>query len=235
MLNPVLEAKKRAVEEAMKIVLDTKRDIVGIGNGSTVDMFIDLLTTSSHLFIESYFVCASLYTARKLTEAGFKILSISDVDTIDVYVDGADEVDPELNMLKGGGAASTLEKILASASKLRIYMVDYTKLVKKLGEKKPIPVEVLPQSLSIVVKKLKEKGFKVSIRNLKEGKYGFVIADTGGIILDIIPMQNINLCELDKELKSIPGVVETGIFTKDLVDIVVIGYPDKVVISRRII
>jgi ribose 5-phosphate isomerase A len=234
-LDSVLEAKKKAVEEAMKIVLDTKRDIMGIGNGSTVDMFIDLLISSSHLFIESYFVCASLYTARKLAEAGFKVLSVSDIDTVDVYIDGADEVDPQLNLLKGGGAASTLEKIIASASNLRIYMVDYTKLVKKLGVRRSIPVEILPQALSIVVKKLKEKGFGVYIRTLKEGKYGFVIADTGGVVIDVVPPQNIDPLELDRELKSIPGVVETGIFTKDLVDIVVIGYPDKVVVSRRII
>ncbi|MEM1645736.1 MAG: ribose-5-phosphate isomerase RpiA [Ignisphaera sp.] len=235
MVDPVLEAKKKAVEESIKIVLDYKRDIVGIGTGSTVDLFIDLLTISSHLFIESYFVCASMYTAKRLSEAGFKVLSISDVDVVDVYIDGADEVDPELNLVKGRGGASTLEKILASAANSRIYMVDFTKLVKRLGEKHAIPIEVLPQALSIVYRKLREKGFSVQIRKSKEGKYGFITTDTGGILLDVIVPQNYDPFELNREIKSIPGVIETGIFTKDLVDVVVIGYPDKVVISRKLI
>ncbi|MEM1525889.1 MAG: ribose-5-phosphate isomerase RpiA [Ignisphaera sp.] len=235
MVDPVLEAKKKAVEESIKIVLDYKRDIVGIGTGSTVDLFIDLLTISSHLFIESYFVCASMYTAKRLSEAGFKVLSISDVDVVDVYIDGADEVDPELNLVKGRGGASTLEKILASAANSRIYMVDFTKLVKRLGEKHAIPIEVLSQALSIVYRKLREKGFSVQIRKSKEGKYGFITTDTGGILLDVIVPQNYDPFELNREIKSIPGVIETGIFTKDLVDVVVIGYPDKVVISRKLI
>lgn len=233
MNQDILNAKKRAVEESMKILLGLKRDVIGIGSGSTVDMFIDLLIASSYLFIESYFVCASIYTARRLSEAGFKILSISNVDSVDVYIDGADEVDPELNMVKGGGGASTLEKIIASASSVKIYMIDFTKLVKKLGEKHLIPIEVLPHALSIVYKKLHEKGFNPIIRRSREGKYGFIVADTGGIIIDITPPQNIDPQTLNRELKSITGVIETGIFTKDLVDIVITGYPDKVVVSRN--
>lgn len=234
MSSAILEARKKAIEELMKIILSFKREIMGIGTGSTVDMFIDTLMTSRHLFIESYFVCASTYTARRLSEAGFKVLSTSSVDTIDVYIDGADEVDSELNMVKGGGAALTLEKILASASNTRIYIVDYSKLVKKLGEKHSIPIEVLPQALSIVCKKLREKGLNPEIRRSREGKYGFVVADTGGIIVDVRPSQYFNPYEFDRELKSIPGVIETGIFVKELVDVVVIGYPDKVVIARRL-
>lgn len=234
MSNPVLEARKRAVAEAMKIVLDSKKDIVGIGNGSTVDMFIDSIISSSHLFIESFFVCASMYTARRLSEAGFKVLSVSEVDTIDIYIDGADEVDPELNLLKGGGAASTLEKILASMASTRLYIVDNTKLVKKLGEKHPIPIEVLPQALSYVFKVLKEKGYNPTIRRSGAGKYGFVIADTGGVIVDIAPPSSFDPHKLNLEIKSIPGVIETGIFTKDLVNIVIVGYPDKTVIHRKI-
>lgn len=231
----ISEARRRAIEEAMKIVLSFKRDVIGIGTGSTVDMLIDMLVSSSHLFVESYFVCASMYTARRLSEAGFKILSISDVDFVDIYIDSADEVDPELNMLKGGGGAMTLEKIIASASGTRVYIVDYAKLVKTLGEKRAIPIEVLPQALSIVFRKLREKGFNPEIRRSKEGKYGFVVADTGGVIIDVIPPRDFDPYELDRELKSIPGVIETGIFTRDLVDIVVIGYPDKVIVSRKML
>lgn len=234
MSQDVLEAKKRSAEEAMKIVLGFKREIIGIGTGSTVDMFIDLITSSSHLFIESYFVCASMYTARRLSEAGFKVLSVADVDSVDVYIDGADEVDPELNMIKGGGGASTLEKVIASIAGIRVYIVDYTKLVRRLGERYPIPVEVLPQALSAVYRRLKERGLNPIIRRAGAGKYGFVIADTGGVIVDIRPPPGYDPYKLDMELKRIPGVIETGIFTKDLVDIVVIGYPDKVVISRKV-
>lgn len=232
----VLEARKKAVEETIKIVLNYKKDVIGIGTGSTVDMFIDFLKSSSHLFIESYFVCASIYTARRLSENGFKILSLSDVDGVDVYIDGADEVDTELNMIKGGGGALTLEKIISSAAKTRIYIVDYTKLVKNLGEKHPIPVEVLPQALSIVYRKLRELGLEPSIRKSREGKYGFVVTDTNGIIIDIYPPKSrYDPKDLNTKLKNIPGVVETGIFTKDFVDIVVIGYKDMVAISRKLI
>jgi len=230
-----LESKRKAVEETMRIVLGMKRDVIGIGTGSTVDLFIDLLVSSSHLFIESFFVCASIYTAKRLSEAGFKVLSVDGVSTIDVYVDGADEVDPELNMIKGGGGASTMEKILASAASTRIYMVDFTKLVKRLGEKHPVPVEVLPQALSIVYRKLREKGLNPRIRVSREGKYGFVVADTGGVIIDVSPLPGYNPRELDRELKSIPGVVETGIFANSLVDVVVVGYQDMVAVFRKMV
>uniref|UniRef100_A0A7J3N092 Ribose-5-phosphate isomerase A n=1 Tax=Ignisphaera aggregans TaxID=334771 RepID=A0A7J3N092_9CREN len=235
MSTDISQAKRKAVEEAMKILLSFRREVIGIGTGSTVDMFIDLMSSSSHLFIESYFVCASAYTCRRLSENGSNVLDISNVDAIDVYIDGADEVDPELNMIKGGGGALTLEKIIASAAKTKIYIVDYTKLVKNLGEKHPIPIEVLPHALSIVYRKLKEMDLNPSIRSSREGKYGFVVADTGGIIIDIYPKTRIDPQSLNIKLKSLPGVIETGIFTKDLVDIVVVGYQDVVTISRKLI
>ncbi|MEM4627581.1 MAG: ribose 5-phosphate isomerase A, partial [Ignisphaera sp.] len=174
MYEDVFEARRRAVEEAMKILLNFRREVVGVGTGSTVDLFIDFIASSSHLFIGSYFVCASMYTARRLSENGFKVLSLADVDSVDIYIDGADEVDPDLNMVKGGGGASTLEKIIASTANIRIYVVDYMKLVKNLGERHPIPVEVLPPALSIVYRKLRELGLNPSIRRSREGKYGFV-------------------------------------------------------------
>lgn len=233
MHEDVLEARRRAVEEAMRVLLSFKRDVVGIGTGSTVDLIIDFMASSSHLFTESHFVCASMHTARRLSENGFKILDLANVDSVDIYIDGADEVDPDLNMVKGGGGASTLEKILASTANIRIYVVDYTKLVKNLGERHPIPVEVLHQALSIVYRKLKELGLNPSIRRSREGKYGFVVADTGGVIIDVYPKAKFNPRELNLQLKSIPGVIETGIFTNNLVDFVIVGHRDTVTVLRK--
>ncbi|MEM0027516.1 MAG: ribose-5-phosphate isomerase RpiA [Ignisphaera sp.] len=224
-------AKYRATEEALKRILNLRPRILGVGTGSTVDIFLDLLVKRRELG-DAKFVCASLYTAQRLVENGFTVLQLSTVDKVDVYVDGADEVDRELNMIKGGGGASTLEKIIAYASNYRIYMVDYTKLVNRLGEKHAIPVEVLPEALSIVYKRLREMGFEATIRFVKSGKYGYVVSDTRGVIVDVRPSQEFSARELAYTLKSIPGVVETGLFV-DMADEVIVGYPDRVEVLRK--
>jgi ribose 5-phosphate isomerase A len=130
----IVASRFRACEASLKRVLELKPSVLGIGTGSTIDVFIDVLSSYRDAFKETRLVCASLYTCSKLAEKGFTVIHPSVVQLIDVYVDGADEVNPELNMIKGGGAASTLEKILAYGSRYRIYVVDYIKLVKSLGE-----------------------------------------------------------------------------------------------------
>ncbi len=227
-------AKMMAASKTLEIVASLRPSIIGIGTGSTVDKFIDLLFRSrdSNIFRDAVFVCASLYTMYRVRELGYTVVTPSVVDHIDVYVDGADEVDRELNMIKGGGGALTLEKILAYASLKRIYVVDYTKLVPRLCHRHPIPIEVLQEALSIVYKKLKQLNLNPVIRRGDSGKYSFIVSDTRGVIIDIRPTTVSNFKELEKTLKMIPGVVEVGLFI-DLADIVVVGYPDRVEIIHR--
>ena len=231
-MSDIVIAKRRAAEEALKRVSSLRPRIIGVGTGSTVDIFIDMLVENKDKFIGYGYVCASLYTANRLASCGFTVYSPGAVEEIDVYIDGADEVDMNLNMIKGGGGASTLEKILAYGSKYRIYIVDYTKVVKRLGEKHAIPVEVLPEALGIVCKRLRELGLNPSIRRITTGKYGFVVSDTRGVIVDVRPGKEFDPGELEKVLKSIPGVVETGLFI-DLADEVIVGYVDRVEVLRK--
>lgn len=227
-------AKLRAAEKALDIIVNSKPRVIGVGTGSTVDKFIELIATSSKADLPSnaVFVCASLYTMYRVRELGYTVAIPSTVDRIDVYIDGADEVDHKLNMIKGGGGALTLEKILAYASLKRIYIVDYTKLVPRLCYRNPIPIEVLSEALSIVYRKLVELNLNPTIRRGHGGKYGFVVSDTRGVIIDIRPANVSDPRELEKTLKSIPGVVEVGLFI-DLADVVVVGYPDKVEILHK--
>jgi len=139
-------------------------------------------------------------------------------------------VDYELNMIKGRGGALTMEKILAYNSELRVFIADYTKLSERLG-RKPIPVEVISAATRMVLRKLRELGFEVSVRK-GTGKDGPVITDVGGIILDLHVDSVDDPRELYNKLKLIPGVVEVGLFI-DLADLVILGYPEGVKTLRK--
>ncbi len=218
------KCKTLAAKEAAKFVVNER--IIGIGTGSTVEKFIDILGEFREEFHNKLFVASSLDTKYKLIEKGFKVLDLLSVREIDVYIDGADEVDPDLNMIKGGGAAHTMEKILAFYSKNRVFIVDYTKLVNRLGEKHPVPIEIIPEALSLVKKYLEKKGYRVTLRYPRNGKYGPVISDTGGLILDIY-LNGKDYKELLNILEKLPGVIEHGLFI-GYADYVIIGYPQKV-------
>lgn len=233
MTEPSIElARLKAAEKALEIIAGLRPRVIGIGTGSTIDKFIDLLPRADDSLGDTVYVCASLYTMYRVRALGYTVAAPSAIDSIDVYIDGADEVDHQLNMVKGGGGALTLEKVLAYASLKRIYIVDYTKLVPSLCYRHPIPIEVIKEALSMVYTKLKQLGLNPVIRRSSIGKYGFVVADTGGAIIDIKPTPNLDFRELEKTLKMIPGIVETGLFI-DLADIVVVGYPDRVEILSR--
>ncbi len=224
------KARELAVEEAFKHIRDAK--IIGVGTGSTIEKFIKKLSEYREDFSDKLFVASSYDTVIKLKEYGFKVLHPLAVTTIDAYIDSADEVDRNLNMIKGGGAALTMEKILTYYSKRRIFIVDYTKLVEWLGERHPIPIDVVPHATSMVYNYLKNRGYNVKIRYPIKGKYGPVVSDIGGVILDIILKSPVRVEELNRELKSIPGVIETGLFI-GLADIVLCGYKDKVEVMKR--
>lgn len=225
----VEKAKINAAKRALAFL--DKATIIGVGTGSTIKEFINVLGEERDGFKDRLFVASSYDTMLKLSKYGFRVLHPTTINRIDVYIDGADEVDGDLNMIKGGGAALTLEKILTYYSTERIFLVDYTKLVSRLGEKHPIPLDVLPYAVSFVHDLLMRKGYNPRIRRLTKGKYGPVVSDIGGIIIDIKPV-SFDPVALEKELKNMPGVIETGLFI-GLADKVILGYPDKTLILSR--
>jgi ribose 5-phosphate isomerase A len=150
---------------------------------------------------------------------------------LDLTIDGADQVDKELNLIKGMGGALMREKIVASAAKQFVVVADETKLVEKLGTTHPIPVEVLPFALSTVVARMEELGGKAVLREGKR-KVGPVVTDNGNFILDVEFGSVDALDELDVAVKLIPGVLETGLFV-GMADVVYLGKQDGVVRLER--
>ena len=230
-LDEIEKAKLMAAKHAFQLIHPSHK-VIGIGTGSTVEKFIQILGEKRELFHDKFFVASSIDTALKLREHGFRVVSTATIDKIDIYIDGADEVDPEMNMIKGGGAAHVLEKILAYNAGTRIFIVDYTKLVSHLGEKHPVPVEVLPEALLLVHRRIKELGLRADIRKSRGGKYGVVVSDTRGIIIDVHIDKPFDVVKLDRALHEIPGIVGTGFFI-GLADKVIVGYPDHVEVIEK--
>lgn len=215
--------KENVGKKAADLIKDGQ--IVGLGTGSTTHYFIRHLgerIKNEELNIlgipTSY---QSLIIAR---EAGINTTTLDEYD-IDVAVDGADEVDENLNLIKGGGAAHTLEKLVDSSAKKFIVIVDDSKMVKQLGEF-PVPIEIIPEALRIVKESLVDMGGKPELR-MGVQKDGPVITDNGNFIVDTKFDSIRNPQKLEKELNILPGVVENGIFT-NLVDKVIIGSPSGI-------
>lgn len=227
----VVKARLKAVDEALKIIESEKPRIIGLGSGSTISLLIDRIANLG--FKNSSFVCSSLGSSLRLSSYGFKVLSLESVDQVDIYVDSADEVDPNLDMVKGGGGCLTLEKILAYNSSIRIFVVDYSKLVDRLGLRRPIPLDVIPQAVSMVCRRLRSMGFRSEVRVTDRGKFGPLISDTGGVLVDLYIDGGVeDSGKLNSMLKSIPGIVETGLFL-GYADLLVVGYPDNVILKKK--
>lgn len=222
-VNPdsIAEAKRKAALEAVSHVKDGF--IVGLGSGSTAAFAIEGLgerIKKEHLHIMG--IPTSYQAFQLAVENGVAITTLDEHPTIDLTIDGADQVTPELNLIKGMGAALAREKIVAAATKLNIIVADETKKVKVLGENhQPVPVEVLPFALSLVKRKIKENGGNPAVREGK-GKLGPTITDNGNAIIDADFGEIKNPCELELKVKLIPGVVETGLFV-GLTDIVYVA------------
>jgi ribose 5-phosphate isomerase A len=155
------------------------------------------------------------------------VTSLEEHGVIDVTIDGADQIDPKLNLIKGMGAALAREKIVASASKQNVIVADESKRVKVLGEGgHPVPVEVLPFAIAVVKRRIEAVGGKAVLREGK-GKVGPVITDNGNAVLDAVFGEIRNVAELEVKLKMIPGVVETGLFV-GLATTAYIATPTKV-------
>jgi len=144
---------------------------------------------------------------------GIPLTTLDEHPTIDLTIDGADQIDKKLNLIKGMGGALTREKIVALCSKKVVIVADETKLVEKIGENHPIPIEVVPFAVSHVISEINKLGGKPKLRETK-GKVGPVITDNGNYILDVTFEQTENLTELNRKLKLIAGVVETGLFLR---------------------
>jgi len=222
-------AKLNAARAALREISGCR--VVGVGTGTTVEKLIELLASSEE-FRGKLYVPSSIDTALKLSRAGLRVLDPSTSPALEVYVDGADEVDPRLNMIKGGGAAMTMEKILAHYAERRVFIVDHTKLVGRLGERHPVPIEVLPQALGGVLRALAGWGLRAEPRPAGRGKMGPVVADTGGVVVDVYTGPIEDPEGLHMRLKSLPGVVETGIFV-GYADVVYVGRPEGVEVLRR--
>ncbi len=217
----VSSEKKRAAEYALEYV---KPDmIVGVGTGSTVDYFIDALASVKGKIKAA--VPTSERTAIRLKEAGIPLEDLNAVGNLSLYVDGADEANHHLQLIKGGGGAHTREKIVANASSQFVCIVDETKIVGVLGETRAVPVEVLPMARSFVAREIVKLGGDPVYRE------GFV-TDNSNIVLDVYNLQLINPLETERALNCIPGVVENGIFAKRPADILVIGKSGTVEVQR---
>lgn len=187
--------------------------ILGIGTGSTVNFFIEELKNLKNNFAGA--VSSSEASSRLLSENGIEVFNLNDVSEIAFYIDGADEVSPNYELIKGGGGAHTREKIVASASDEFICIVDDSKMVSKLGAF-PLPVEVIPESRSLVARKI------LSLGGIPTYRAGF-LTDQGNQILDVTEIDISNPDALEALINNIPGVVDNGIFAFNKPGVVLVG------------
>lgn len=207
------ELKKKVAEAALKHVKGVS--ILGVGTGSTVNHFIDLLADLKD-DIEAA-VSSSEGTTARLKKIGIPVIDLNAAGQLDVYVDGADEVNAHFQMIKGGGGALTREKIIAGASKRFVCIVDETKYVDVLG-KFPLPIEVIPMARSFIAREM------VKLGGQPQWREGYV-TDNGCQILDVHNLEILNPPELERQINNIPGVVTVGIFALRPADIVLLGSP----------
>ena len=205
------DKKQAAAEKALSLI--PKGSYIGIGTGSTVNFLIDALARTQ--FDIKGAVATSLETERRLTAAGIEVVSPAVTGRLPVYIDGADEINHSLQMIKGGGGALLREKVVASISDSFICIADDSKYVSKLG-KFPLPVEVLPFARSVVAKALFRMGGEANLR------VGFK-TDGGHEILDVTGLDLSRPLTMEDELNKIVGVMDNGIFARNAANVLVLG------------
>lgn len=203
--------KRQAAQAAVQYV--EEGSVIGVGTGSTVNYFIEALAQIKHL-IEGA-VASSLQTAERLRAAHIPLLDLNGAGPLPLYVDGADEIDRHLRMIKGGGGALTREKIIAAASEKFICIADQSKLVEILGTF-PLPVEVIPMARSYVGRELLKRGGQPAWREN-------FITDNGNLILDVYNLELLEPTRMEAELSAIAGVVTVGIFAQRPADLLLLG------------
>jgi len=193
--------------------------IVGVGTGSTANFFIDELATIKHKIDGT--VASSEASAERLKSHGIEVFDLNSVSQISVYVDGADESNKHLHLIKGGGGALTREKIVAAASDKFVCIADESKLVDVMG-KFPLPIEVIPMARSLVAREIiKQIGGEPVLRE------GFT-TDNGNIILDVHNLEIMEPTKMEQILNNITGVVTNGLFAIKPADVLLLGTPDGV-------
>lgn len=212
--------KKAVAQTAVDYVLPKLKNeiIIGIGTGSTANFFIDLLAEHKGKIFGT--VASSEASAKRLRTHGIPVNDLNSVDSIAVYVDGADETNDRLELIKGGGGALTREKIVAATAKEFVCIVDESKLVSKLGGF-PLPVEVIPMARSHVARQLAKLGGSPILRS--NANHEVYLTDNGNIILDV---HNLNIavpCQTEEKINNIVGVVCNGLFALRSADLLIIG------------
>ena len=219
------ELKQKVAQTAIEYVLNNvaQGEIIGVGTGSTADCFIDeLAKIKSHI---KGAIASSERTQLRLEGHGIRVFDVNDVVSVPVYIDGADEIDPDGNMIKGGGAAHTREKICASISDEFICIADASKEVAVLGQF-PLPVEVVPLAREAVARQMIELGGDPVWRKTAGGAP--LITDNGCHILDVHGLQITEPLAMEIQLSIIPGVLTVGIFAQNAADIALIATADGV-------
>ncbi len=215
------ELKQQAALRALDYVIDGS--IVGVGTGSTANFFIDGLAGMKDRIAGA--VASSEVSARRLAGHGIRLFDMNDVDDIPVYVDGADEIDGGLAMIKGGGGAQTREKIVAAVARKFVCICDASKRVERLG-RFPLPVEVIPMARAQVARELARLGGRPVLRE------GF-ITDNGNLILDVHGLSISDPAGLETTIDGIVGVVTSGLFAKRGADVLLLATAEGVVTYER--
>jgi ribose 5-phosphate isomerase A len=215
------ELKKAVARAAIEYV--PMGGIIGVGTGSTANFFIEELGRVKHKFDGA--VASSEATAQRLKAQGIQVLELNAVRELEIYVDGADEVNHTLSMIKGGGGALTREKIVAAVARTFICIADGSKLVDVLG-RFPLPVEVIPMARSHVAREL------VNFGGQPEWRQG-VVTDNGNWILDVYNLEIMKPVELESEINQIAGVVTNGLFARRGADVLLLGTADGVQTMKR--
>ncbi len=210
------DKKRNAAKAAMEFI--EPGTTLGVGTGSTVNYLIEMLPEIRDKI--DRIVSSSKVSTALLEENGFEVSTLNEVGDYDLYIDGADESNKRLQLIKGGGGALTREKVLATAARRFICIVDDAKLVGMLGSF-PLPIEVLPMAQEMVSRRM------LKMRGQPIWREGFV-TDNGNHILDIHDLQISNPLEMEARINRIPGVVTVGIFAHRAADILLIGGDDGV-------
>ena len=210
------ELKQAVARAALDYVVEGQ--LVGVGTGSTARLFIEALAQIKHKI--SGAVASSEDTKMRLEGHGIKVYDLNDVTDLPVYIDGADEINAEMHMIKGGGGALTREKIVAAVAKRFVCIVDGSKLVPVLGSF-PLPIEVIPMARAYVTRELTKIGGTPVLRQ------GFV-TDNGNVILDVKGLQIVDPVDLETRINQIAGVVSCGLFAHRPADVCLLGTADGV-------
>lgn len=208
--------KKRAARAALDYIEQDM--VIGVGTGSTVNFFIEELKSIKGKIDGA--VASSIETAARLKALGIPLVDLNSESNLPIYIDGADEINPAKQLIKGGGGALTREKIIATVAKKFICIADESKQVDLLGNF-PVAVEVIPMARSYVARQLVQLGGDPVYRE------GFT-TDNGNVILDVFNLKILNPVQLETAFKAIVGVVESGIFAKRVPDVVLIGSEEGV-------